>query len=155
MKTLYTIGYEGRSFDEFIALLRDARIGVLLDVREVAWSHKPGFAKKTLADGLAAHGIEYVHAPFVGNPKVLRKSGWPLPRILEAYAAHLDRSPELEVQFDGLLSDIHAAGKDAAVLCFERDPAECHRSVLASRWRSRAGGEIVHLGSEQLQLGNL
>jgi uncharacterized protein (DUF488 family) len=152
---LYTIGYEGRSLDDVIALLRDARIDVLLDVREVAWSHKPGFSRKALVDGLPANGIEYIHAVFVGNPKVLRKSGWPLSRILEEYAAHLDRSPDIEARLDAMLREIYAAGRRAALMCFERDPAECHRGVLALRWRERHGAEVVHLGTDQLRLDAL
>ncbi len=44
--TLFTLGYQQRSLDEFVALLLEASIDVLVDVRETAWSHKPGFSKR-------------------------------------------------------------------------------------------------------------
>jgi uncharacterized protein (DUF488 family) len=155
MAVLHTIGYEGRTLADVVALLREARISVLLDVREVAWSHKPGFAKKSLAEGLASAGIDYVHAAFAGSPKRLRKSGAPLAEILEGYARHLDDAPEIETTFDATLRDLHGAGRQVAVMCFERDPAECHRGVLAARWKKRRRGTIVHLGTDQLRLDAL
>src|SRR5205823_6116594 len=70
--TLYTLGYQQRSIDEFVEILDESGIDVLVDVRETAWSHKPGFSKSGFASALAARGIEYVHAEFAGNPKWLR-----------------------------------------------------------------------------------
>jgi uncharacterized protein (DUF488 family) len=74
---LYTIGYEKRSLAEYLALLREHRIAVLVDVRETPWSHKPGFSKAPLAAALEADGIEYLHAAFAGNPKWLRDARQP------------------------------------------------------------------------------
>jgi uncharacterized protein (DUF488 family) len=153
--TLFTVGYEGRTLAEVAALLRQAKVDLLIDVREVAWSHKPGFAKKALAEGLPKEGVAYVHAPFVGNPSKLRKSGASLSRILAGYERHLDQSSELEARFDELVREAHTAGRQVAVMCFERDPAECHRGVLARRWGSRHGGRVVHLGVEQMQIEGL
>ena len=62
MRTLFTLGYEQRTIEEFVRMLEDAGVGVLVDVRETPWSHKPGFSKRGLAEHLEAAGIEYVHA---------------------------------------------------------------------------------------------
>ena len=58
MKQLYTLGYEKRSLGEFVQLLLDSEIDVLIDVREKAWSHKPGFSKTAFSVALANAGIQ-------------------------------------------------------------------------------------------------
>jgi uncharacterized protein (DUF488 family) len=102
---LYTLGYQQRSVDEFTEILRDSNVDVLIDVRETAWSHKPGLTKGSLQGALAANGIEYVHADFAGNPKWLRANADSHRECLDWYAWYL---PFL------------AAGKGVCLTCFER-----------------------------------
>ena len=66
---LLTIGYEGCVIDGVLATLKEAGIGLLIDVRAVAASRKPGFSKRQLAAGLDAAGIGYVHLRPLGTPK--------------------------------------------------------------------------------------
>ena len=66
---LVSVGYEGRSVDELIAVLRRYDVSLLVDVRLNAISRRPGFSKRALAEALHAAGIEYRHAPELGNPK--------------------------------------------------------------------------------------
>lgn len=54
----YTIGYEGRELDEFVARLREQRIQVLIDIREKPASRKPGFSKTPLREALEEAGWE-------------------------------------------------------------------------------------------------
>jgi len=131
---LLTLGYEGRTLEEFVRLLRAERVDVVLDVRDVPWSHKPGFSKKPLAEGLEAGGIAYVHAGFAGNPKRLRAQAGSTEEALALYAAHLDAAPEVLAQFEVLVGDLQAVGKRPCLVCLERDPAQCHRAILAARW---------------------
>ena len=138
MEELLTLGYEGRTPEEFVRLLRAERVDAVLDVRDVPWSHKPGFSKKPLAEGLEAAGIRYMHAGFAGNPKHLRVQATSTEEALARYAAHLDATPEILAQLDVLVGDLQAEGKRLCLLCLEGDPAQCHRSVLAARWA--AGG---------------
>lgn len=112
-KTLYTIGYQLRTLKDFLAILEEHRIDVLIDVRETPWSHKPGFRKGPLATALTEAGMTYVHAPFVGAPKALRKSG-SHARILQRYAEWLDGSPERLEEFEALTSDLLRAGSECA-----------------------------------------
>jgi len=146
--TLYTIGYEKRSFDEYVTLLRDAGIGVVIDVRETAWSHKRGFSKNGMTANLAAAGIEYVHAKFAGNPRRIRTESKDHAGMLAGYREHLAASPEILEQLHELVTGYAAAGKRAALTCFERHPDDCHRGILAERWRARTGGGVVHLAPE-------
>ena len=128
---LLTLGYEGRTLEDFVRLLRAERVGVVLDVRNVPWSHKPGFSKKPLAEGLEAARIRYVHAGFAGNPKRLRSQAADTADALRLYAAHLDEAPEVLAEFDVLVADLHAEGKRVCLLCLEADPAHCHRTLVA------------------------
>jgi uncharacterized protein (DUF488 family) len=141
--TLLTLGYEGRTLEDFVRLLRTERVGAVLDVRDVPWSHKPGFAKKPLAEGLEAAGIRYVHAGFAGNPKHLRAQAADTADALRLYAAHLDASPEILAQFDTVVDDLQAGGTRVCLLCLESDPAQCHRAILAARWAGRVPGRTV------------
>lgn len=147
-ETLFTIGYEKRSIADFVAMLRRERIDAVVDVRDVAWSHKPGFAKAALHDHLAAAGIEYVHAQFVGNPKRLRAKGGTTKQLIARYAKHLDAHESLIEQFDDLITDLRARARRIALLCFERDPETCHRHVIAARWQQRGKRRVHHLATE-------
>jgi uncharacterized protein (DUF488 family) len=143
---LYTLGYQKRTQEEFFELLRAAGVAVLVDVRDVAWSHKPGFAKGSLAETARTAGLEYVHAQFAGNPKRLREQEAELGPLLDAYGMHLEANPAILDEFSALIGGYAKDGKKACIMCFERDPGECHRGVLAARWAERHKGQVVHLG---------
>jgi uncharacterized protein (DUF488 family) len=140
---LYTLGYEKRTIEEFIEILRRAKIDTLIDVRDVPWSHKRDFAKSKLDAHLASAGIRYVHAGFAGNPKRLRQQGGTTDELLALYEHHLDDHPEIVDRFRELVAELDDEGDRACIMCFERDPRECHRSVLAARWKGRRRGVSV------------
>jgi uncharacterized protein (DUF488 family) len=140
---LLTIGYQGRTLDEFLRLLRSEGVGALVDVRDVPWSHVRGFSRKPLQEGTEAAGIAYVSATFAGNPKRLRSAAASTEEALRLYAEHLDVSPAILAELEALLAGLHAQGKQPCLVCFERDPAECHRRILAERWRSAGEGRSV------------
>jgi len=126
---IFTIGYEGTTQPEFIAALQAAGVERVIDVRAVPLSRKPGFSKTILANGLTEAGIDYVHLRALGTPPAGREAARKgrheeLQRI---YAAQLDL-PEAIVA--GQQMRELAAEKPSALLCFERDPSGCHRSLL-------------------------
>ncbi len=126
---LLTIGYESRTPDEFLAVLQQNGVTRIVDVRQVPLSRKPGFSKSALAAFLTSHGIEYVGFPKLGTPPAIRnqyKKSGDFARLKRDYLAHLDsQGPSLAE-----LCELAAQG-GCALLCFERDPAKCHRSILA------------------------
>lgn len=130
---LYTIGYEGRSLDEFLEELVAAEVDRLIDVRQVPLSRKRGFSKSTLAAALATKDIAYVHLKQAGNP-FRHEAG----DVLAKYAAHLDA---------GVVAEVAEAAKGhrAALLCYERHPGECHRSILAGRVVKRLRAKCIDL----------
>jgi uncharacterized protein (DUF488 family) len=127
------IGYQGRTPEEFTALLTAAGISVVIDIRETAWSRKPGFSKTKLAERLGKAGIRYVHMRAAGNPKENRRTAQSVEECLERYRAYVAANPRF-------LKEIYevASGSSVALLCYEAATEDCHRSVifeeLASRW---------------------
>jgi uncharacterized protein (DUF488 family) len=126
---IFTIGYEGATQPELIETLKAAGVKRVIDVRAVPLSRKPGFSKNILANGLAEAGIDYVHLKALGTPPQGREAArkgrhQDLQRI---YAAQLDL-PEAIVAAEQMR--VLATDRPSALLCFERDPSGCHRSLL-------------------------
>src|SRR5688572_3142195 len=69
---VFTIGYEGRSLDQFLADLGAQGVTLLADVRDAPVSRKPGFSKSPLAAALQQAGISYRHIRALGCPKPIR-----------------------------------------------------------------------------------
>lgn len=149
--TLYTLGYEQRNLADFVDILISEEIHVLLDVRETAWSHKPGFAKGALADAVRQVGIGYVHASFVGNPKWLRDVAPRHADCLAWYDWYLDEHEEIVESFDWLVTQLKNAKLQACLTCFERYAADCHRGILSARWfDNNPDCRIIHLAEGEL-----
>ena len=128
-KRIFTIGYEGATQDEVIAALRKADVARVIDVRAVPLSRKPGFSKSVLAAGLKEAGIDYVHLKALGTPPAGREAARKgrHEEMLRIYAAQLE-TPEAGADAARML-DL-AAEQPSALLCFERNPARCHRTPL-------------------------
>lgn len=143
--SLYTIGYEGRTPAELAELLRRSGVVRVVDVRQLPLSRKPGFSKSALAAFLTSRGVEYVGFPKLGTPPAIRihyKKSGDFARLKRDYLPYLrTQAPALEE-----LRELAAQG-GCALLCFERDPAKCHRSILADVLAGR-GSEftVQHLG---------
>lgn len=118
-----SVGYEGRSIDDFVAILLAAGVRRLVDVREVALSRRVEYRKQALERSLSRVGIGYQHLSEAGNP--YRREKAHVGRCLEAYRRYLDRNP-------GVLDSVANSIKDepAAILCYEREHGACHRSIL-------------------------
>ena len=139
---IYTIGYEGTTMEEFLAALKGAGVERLIDVRALPLSRRPGFSKTPLRGALEEAGIEYVHLKALGTPAEGRSAARAgrhddLERI---YAAQLEL-PEAIVQGAQMLE--LAAEKPSALLCFEREPEHCHRSLLLTEVAPDA--QVAHL----------
>lgn len=139
---IFTIGYEGTTVPEFIAALRQAGVERVIDVRALPLSRRPGFSKTALGHALAEAGIEYVHLKALGTPAEGRAAARAgrhadLERI---YAGQLEL-PEAIAQSAQML-DL-AREKPSALLCMEREPAHCHRTLLLNAVAKDA--KVVHL----------
>jgi len=127
---------------EFIAALQSAGVRRVIDVRALPLSRRPGFSKSALKAALEQAGIEYVHLKALGTPadgRAAARAGRhaDLERI---YAGQLEL-PEAIAQSGQMLA--LAEEKPSALLCMERDPAHCHRTLLLDAVAGDA--EVVHL----------
>jgi uncharacterized protein (DUF488 family) len=143
-RELLTIGYEGCVIDGVLATLKDAKVGLLIDVRAVAASRKPGFSKRQLASGLDGAGIRYIHLQRLGTPKPGRdavRSGHP-ERMVPIFRAHME-TPEAQLA----LAEAKALAMEnrCCLLCFERDHRHCHRHLVAEMIVAETGQPVEHL----------
>jgi uncharacterized protein (DUF488 family) len=126
---IFTIGYEGATQGEVIAALKAAGVELLIDVRAVPLSRRPGFSKNVLAAGLREDGIDYVHLKALGTPPEGREAARKgRHEVMERVYAEQLETPEAGLQAAQMLE--LAAERSSALLCFERDPAACHRTLL-------------------------
>jgi uncharacterized protein (DUF488 family) len=139
---IFTIGYEGATVGEFLSALQAAGVQRVIDIRAVPNSRRPGFSKTPLRNALSEAGIEYVHLRALGTPadgRAAARAGRQadLERI---YAGQLELPEAIaqSAQFVDLAEE-----KPSALLCYERDPAGCHRSLLISAVTPDA--EVDHL----------
>lgn len=131
MTSIATIGYEGTTVQSFLAALRAADVDLLVDVRAVASSRRPGFSKTRLAENVRSIGIDYLHLRALGTPadgRAAARAGRhdEMRAIFAQQLATNEAQAELEV-----LAGLVRCGKRVCLLCFEADPAHCHRTAVA------------------------
>ncbi|MBK3799923.1 DUF488 family protein [Azospirillum brasilense] len=141
---LYTIGYEGASFDSVLRALKAQGVGVLLDVRELPLSRRAGFSKRPLSAGLEEAGIGYVHLKGLGTPKEGRVAAHQgdLDRFWSIVDAKM-QTPEAEHDLNRAAA--LARERPACLLCFEASPHLCHRLRVGELLHSRFGFTVKHL----------
>jgi uncharacterized protein (DUF488 family) len=141
---LYTAGYEGRVQDGLLDLLAASGVTMLLDVRAVPISRKPGFSKRILGASAEARGIHYFHVPSLGTPKpgrVAARAGR-ADEMAAIFGAHMETDPARA----GLAQAVEiSGGQPTCLLCFERDPHFCHRRIVADMVSARTGMRVEHL----------
>lgn len=142
---LATIGYEGATLVDFISTLLEAGVEQVVDVREIAQSRRPGFSKTALRTALSEVGIDYHHIRQLGDPKHGREAAraGQIDLFRAIFSAHMD----LPASQDALKNAIVLANeKKSALVCFERDPKNCHRTIVAERMAKLGSLNIRNLG---------
>jgi uncharacterized protein (DUF488 family) len=142
---LFTIGYEGRAIEEFIARLKHFNISRLIDVREIPLSRKSGFSKTSLCEKLKDNQIDYVHIRALGSPSPIRKklkSDSDYDYFFKAYNKYLSNNANVIKEVYNFISD----GINC-IMCFERLPEKCHRSAVADKIKEYDGNglKIQHI----------
>lgn len=139
---IFTIGYEATTMPEFLAALGEAGVERVIDVRALPLSRRPGFSKSPLRAALAEVGIDYVHLKALGTPADGRQAARAGRQVdLERIYADQLELPEAIVSAEQMRE--LAAEKPSALLCYEREPAQCHRSLLLAA--AAGDAEVVHL----------
>jgi uncharacterized protein (DUF488 family) len=143
--TLFTIGYELAKPTAVFEELTGAKVDILVDVRAVAASRRPGFSKTQLAAGLDEQGIAYVHLQKLGTPAEGRHAARAgdidkLWTIYDNYA----KSPEAREALDELVALIKS-NKRIALMCYCRDPNACHRARIVALVKKRMSIKVEDL----------
>ena len=145
MQTLFTIGYQQAKPDAVLGELKRAKIDLLVDIRAVAASRRPGFSKRQLAASLDEAGIAYIHLQKLGTPAQGRQAAraGDFEALWRIYDKHI-KTPEAQAALGELLALIKS-GKRVCLLCYERDPNECHRSRIAALVKKRTRVKVDDL----------
>ncbi len=138
---VFTIGYEGREIDEFISRLKRFHITRLIDIREIPLSRKKGFSKSALKKRMEAENIEYIHIRSLGSPSTLRhqlKEDHDYDQFFSSFQTYLaNNRPSLLEAYEYLQDGL------ACLMCFERMPERCHRSVVAQKIKEHDGNGLT------------
>lgn len=129
--TIFTVGYEDAHLHDFLDALLGAGVRLVVDTRERAQSRRQGYSKTALTAALREQGIEYRHLRSLGTPPAIRKAyklDHDFAALKAGYTLHL------ATQGDALheLADL-AAQHPTALLCYEHESGECHRSLITER----------------------
>lgn len=136
---VFSIGYEGRSFENYLNALIRENINALVDVRRNALSMKYGFSKKQLQNGLESVGIEYHHFPRLGIASEKRKRLLTQDDYDDLFCEYrktvLNENKQEVEKIIGLIREKHRI----AITCFEINPHRCHRTCVADAVCSHHG----------------
>jgi uncharacterized protein (DUF488 family) len=147
---LFTIGYEQTPSKAVLDELEQAGVKLLVDVRAVVSSRRPGFSKNQLAAGLDERGISYLHLRGLGTPKEGREAArsGKYQALHRIYAKHL-KTPQARQDLDELAALVQQAGP-VCLLCYERDHRHCHRQWIAEIIEDRDGVKVENLAAPQV-----
>jgi uncharacterized protein (DUF488 family) len=139
--TIYTVGHSNLAAGAFLALLRQCGVTAIADVRSAPYSrYNPQFDREALQDSLRAAGIEYV---FLGKELGAR------PDDAACYLrgrVQFDRLAATALFQEGLERVRQGATKfKLSLMCAEKEPLDCHRSILVARHLAETGAEIRHI----------
>ena len=140
---LFTIGYEGLDITAFIVRLREARIHLVVDVRELPLSRKKGFSKNALREQLVAVGIEYSHLASLGCPAWIRnryRADGDWTQYTRDFLTYLE-TQNAKVRELAQMS----RATNACLMCFEADNSMCHRTYVARAAKRFGAPTIKHL----------
>jgi uncharacterized protein (DUF488 family) len=149
-KKLFTIGYEQTPPKAVLDELEQAGVKLLVDVRAIASSRRPGFSKTQLAAGLDERGISYLHLRGLGTPKSGREAARSgnYDVLHKIYSAHL-KTVQAKEELDELSALVKKSGP-VCILCYERDHTNCHRQWIAEIIEDRNGVKVENLAGKQV-----
>lgn len=138
---ILTIGHSTHNLDAFIALLQKCHVNVLADVRSAPYSRfTPHFNRDSLVDALKTYGIEYL---FMGDELGGRSKD---PECYEAGRIRYDRVAATTSFQSGLDRVVRGSAKNRiALMCSEKEPLDCHRTLLVAQALDENGIKVAHI----------
>lgn len=144
-KTVYTIGHSTLEIDQFISLLKQNKIQLLVDIRAYPGSRKyPQFNKDALEKSLVKNGIDYLHMQSLGGrrkkPESAKQTGWK-NESFSNYAGYMQTD-----EFHTAMGELKAlaAEKRLAFMCSEAVWWRCHRSLVSDQLKAE-GWKVLHI----------
>ncbi len=145
MPKVWSVGHGTRPVDELVAVLQEAGIAALADVRSVPGSRRhPQFGRSELASSLADAGIEYLHLRGLGGRRDAVPGSPHVALKADAFRGYADHMASSEFAADYARLDAVARQKATAFMCAETLWSECHRRMLSDRL-TVDGWSVVHL----------
>ena len=140
-KAIYTIGHSNHQINDFINLLRRHSITAVADVRSSPFSkHNPQFNRDALVDALKREGIAYV---FLGMELGARPDD---STCFDNGSANFTKMAERPIFKQGIERLLKGMEKyRVAMLCAEKEPIDCHRTILVCRHLRKSGFTIKHI----------
>ena len=145
MSKVWSVGHGTRPSEELVAVLREAGIGVLADVRSIPGSRRhPQFGKSALTASLATAGIDYVHLRGLGGRRDALPDSPHVALKVDAFRGYADHmaSAEFAADYKNLVG--LARARSTAFMCAETLWSQCHRRMLSDRFMVD-GWSVVHL----------
>ena len=140
---LATIGYEGRTVEDFFNTLVRNGITTLCAVRKNPISRKYGFSKSTLEKACMGTDIDYCHYPELGIPSCERTDLRCQADYDELFARYRKTILKAGATTIEAIAQRVANGECVALMCFEKDPRQCHRTEVASAIAARLNAEYM------------
>lgn len=138
---VFTIGHSTRSIEAFVELLRQHGVTALADVRSIPHSRfNPQFNKDTLKRSLRSYGIEYV---FLGRELGARTDDQSCYENGRVQYARLARTGLFRSGLERVMNGAHK--HHIALMCAEKEPLECHRTLLVARALVERGVTVDHI----------
>lgn len=146
--TVLTVGHSTHPIGDFVVLLQTHRVTAVADVRSAPYSRfNPQFNRDTVSEALNEHGIRYV---FVGRELGARSKDPTCYEDGRIQYARLARTAVFERGLDRVIQE--ASNHRVALMCAEKDPIDCHRTILVGRELLRRGNDVAHiLGDGRLE----
>ena len=140
-QSVLTIGHSTHSLEVFLELLQRHDVSAVADVRSVPYSRfNPQFNREPFAEALESERIRYV---YLGNEVGGRSED---PACYEDGRIRYDRVAATESFRKGLARIVNGAAKHRiALMCAEKEPLECHRTLLVSRALQEQGIDVAHI----------
>src|SRR5579872_5476446 len=146
--TIFTIGHSTRPITEFLSLLQEVGVDLLVDVRSIPRSRtNPQFDADALPETLAAAGISYQHLPALGGLRHRNKSATPSLNTFWQVAAFRNYADYATTEaFRTGLNELRALSRDncCVIMCAEAVWWRCHRRIIADYLLTQ-GVPVMHI----------
>lgn len=142
MEFIYTIGHSTQSAEAFVEKLQRRRVDILFDVRSVPFSHTtPQFDREKLKSLVDGAGIKYLHMGKALGARTQDSSCYENGRVVYE---RLAQKPDFKCAIARIL-DGAEKGYRLVLMCAEKEPLDCHRTILVSKALARRGASIMHI----------